>query len=404
MEMLFISGFLSQRSVGGPALRAKNSLEILNRLSTVSIFDLDSISEFSWTGGAEKLVEGSSDDQPTLSRQISVWLHRRISRALQVLEIVTQLVSLSAFFRIKHLIIKESPDVIWFSFASKFPKLFLALRRKFPTILFVADTDAVISTHLWRASQSLSGLRRLAYKYLSRQTRKFESKILLEASVTTAVSEFDLNEYRSRLPAAKLFVFPNVVSAHKLDGFDVMKAQTPKVLITGTFGGPESAMTHGTLWFLNEVLPAVQSRIPRLTVDIVGRSASQIQAYVELPPSVRVISDVPSMAPYLSEAWCSVCPLFFESGTRFKILEASERALPTVSTTLGAEGLDFKNGKDILIADNSVDFALSVIRILESQNLRLSIGKNSRDTLVRKYSMEAGYLAARLILDKLTTR
>jgi glycosyltransferase involved in cell wall biosynthesis len=92
--------------------------------------------------------------------------------------------------------------------------------------------------------------------------------------------------------------------------------------------------------------------------------------------------------------------LFFESGTRFKILEASERAVPTVSTAVGAEGLDFVNGHDILIADDPADFAQSILKLLENQDIRESMGKRSRETLVSRYSMEAGYSAARMILDQ----
>jgi glycosyltransferase involved in cell wall biosynthesis len=400
MNIVFISGFLAEQSMGGPALRAKNSLKILEKLGDVSAFDLDRISPFTWTGGAGNPGAGKSENQPKVPSAIDTALKRRISRALQVLEIFTQLVSLSAFFKIRRLIVKTSPDVVWFSFATKFPRLFLALRRTFPSVVFVADTDAVISTHLRRASESLSGFRRLAYRYLSVQTSRYESKILLEASVTTAVSEFDLQEYNSRSPSAKLFVFPNVVPTHELDVFNEKKSPTPRVLITGTYGGPESAMTHGTLWFLREVFPKVRKLVPDLSVDIVGRNASQILDYVNPPETVRVLSDVPSLTPYLSEAWCSACPLFFESGTRFKILEASERAVPTVSTAVGAEGLDFVNGQDILIADDPADFAQSILKLLENQDIRESMGKRSRETLVSRYSMEAGYSAARMILDQ----
>jgi len=40
------------------------------------------------------------------------------------------------------------------------------------------------------------------------------------------------------------------------------------------------------------------------------------------------------------------------SGTRLKILEAAATGKPVVSTHVGAEGLDFISGEDIIIADN----------------------------------------------------
>lgn len=394
VNIVFISGFLSPDSKGGPALRAQNSLVIMKKLGHVQAFDLDSIAPFAWSGGATKQLASEA------KKSFLVACHKTLSRALQLIEISTQLVSLSAYFRLQELIRSSSPDVVWFSFASQYPLLFLSLRRRFTSIPFVADTDAVISTHLARAAYELSGPRRVVYEFLAHRTKVFENKILREASVSTAVSKFDLDEYRKRSTSYELALFPNVISTDTREQVDAPKHAIPTVLITGTFGGKESAMTHGVLWFLREVLPEVLVSIPEIAVNIVGRNASRLREFVDIPPQVNIFSDVQSLSPFFTEAWCSVCPLFFESGTRFKILEAAARAVPTISTSLGCEGLEFEHARDILVANTREEFAGMLVRLIRDSSLRSSIGASSLETLMEKYSIDSGELAARSILER----
>jgi glycosyltransferase involved in cell wall biosynthesis len=399
MNILFISAFLSPNSKGGPALRAKNSLAILQQLGNVKPFDLETISRFRWTGSEKRQASEITHGRWAFINSSYEALYKLASRSLQIVEILTQIVSASAYFRLRKFIKETSPDVVWFSYASDYPRLFLLLRRSFPSISFVADTQAVVSTHLKRAGEKMSGMRGMVYRHIAREKLRHENMMMKEASVTTAVSQFDWEEYRSRSRSNNLALFPNVVSTSPLLKSDVQKSKVPTVLITGTFGGEEGAMTHGTLWFLSEVFPTLLTKFPNLKVKIVGRNAERIRELSVIPSEVRIEADVPSLDPYFSEAWCSACPLFFESGTRFKILEASERAIPTVSTTLGAEGLDFEHERDILIADEADKFAALLVRLLEDEGLRSSLGKRSRATVISKYSLSVGAVAAKRILE-----
>ena len=60
-----------------------------------------------------------------------------------------------------------------------------------------------------------------------------------------------------------------------------------------------------------------------------------------------------------------IVPLLFESGTRFKILEAGALGKPVVSTTLGAEGLPVHHEEHVFIADTKQSFADAVLRAFD---------------------------------------
>ncbi len=73
--------------------------------------------------------------------------------------------------------------------------------------------------------------------------------------------------------------------------------------------------------------------------------------------SVYVTGRVEDVIPYYQKAHVCVVPLRAGGGTRLKILEAMALGRPVVSTTIGCEGLEVKDGVNILIANSPMQFA-----------------------------------------------
>jgi glycosyltransferase involved in cell wall biosynthesis len=400
LKILFISPFLSPDSIGGPALRAKNTQTILSQIASLIVFDLEGITKYSWSGGGKFDSASNLDGPNDLRQNMNQSIFKFVSRFLQLIEISTQLITLSSYFKLRNLIRESDVDIVWFSYSSDYPKLFISLRKCFPDLSFIADTQAVVSTHLSRAAIEIGGFRGFIYKLLAKKKWREENQLLKVASITTAVSKFDAEEYRARGTGSRIEMFPNVVTVRDISDIELNKSKHPSILITGTFGGIESAMTHGTKWFIEHVLPAIQAKVSDVEVTIVGRNSELVRKVMDLPSNVATYQNVESLDPFFKFAWLSVCPLFFESGTRFKILEASERALATVSTSLGAEGLEMKEPHGILIADSVEDFAESVIELLRDGHLAVNVGMQAREIVKSNYSIEAGIEVAQRIMNR----
>jgi len=65
---------------------------------------------------------------------------------------------------------------------------------------------------------------------------------------------------------------------------------------------------------------------------------------------------------------------------------AMEKAI--VSTTVGAEGIDARDGYEILIGDDPRTFAVQVGRLLEDEGLRRRIGQAARSLIERRYTWD----------------
>jgi len=64
-----------------------------------------------------------------------------------------------------------------------------------------------------------------------------------------------------------------------------------------------------------------------------------------------------------------IVPLWSGSGLRIKIIEGMSYGKAIVSTSIGAEGINYTHQKNILIADNPYDFIQSVIELLTKKDL-----------------------------------
>ena len=125
------------------------------------------------------------------------------------------------------------------------------------------------------------------------------------------------------------------------------------------------------------IAPKVLEEIKNAKFLVVGKVKKETRL-----PRLEFTGFVDDVADVLSVSEVAVAPLFHGSGTRLKILEYFSIGLPVVSTSVGAEGIDVKNGYNIFIADDLASFALRIIELLKNKNLSSSIGKAGREVAI----------------------
>jgi glycosyltransferase involved in cell wall biosynthesis len=110
-------------------------------------------------------------------------------------------------------------------------------------------------------------------------------------------------------------------------------------------------------YFVTHIWPLIRSEMPEARFRIVGRCPpAEVMALTE-KPGVELIPDVPEILPYFHDADALLVPLRAGSGTRLKIIEALASGCPVVTTSLGCEGLEVRDGDHLFIADNPAEFA-----------------------------------------------
>ena len=198
----------------------------------------------------------------------------------------------------------------------------------------------------------------------------------------TCTSDIDAAVFQRHCAEDTIEIIPNGVDvAHYQPDFS---AEAPAHLIyigSMDWYPNEDAVS----FFADEVLPQIHAEVPDVKFSIVGGNPSaRVQKLAE-KDGIVVTGRVPEIKPYFAEATVFVVPLRIGSGTRLKILEALAMGKAIVSTSVGAEGLDLKDGAEIFIADEPTVFAEAVTRLLKDPSLRRRIGESGRARVEQDY-------------------
>ena len=119
-------------------------------------------------------------------------------------------------------------------------------------------------------------------------------------------------------------------------------------------------------YLCQEILPRVdESLLSEHPVSVVGTGAEEhMRELAGGLAHVTTVGWVPSVVPYLAAARMSVVPLRYGAGTKRKIIQSLMVGTPTVTTSVGAEGLGLRDRREALIADDPGAFAQAIETLL----------------------------------------
>jgi glycosyltransferase involved in cell wall biosynthesis len=163
-------------------------------------------------------------------------------------------------------------------------------------------------------------------------------------------------------------------------------SEAPTILFCGALD--YSPNVNAIDWFADAIWPLVHRALPEATWRIIGKSPdARAQRWASMD-GVELVGEVPDVRPYYQSCWLQVVPLRIGGGTRLKIVESLGMRCPVVSTTLGAQGLDLVDEKDILLADDEASFSESVVRLLKDEAARKSMEASGLKTVRENYRWE----------------
>ncbi len=150
-------------------------------------------------------------------------------------------------------------------------------------------------------------------------------------------------------------------------------------------------------WFAHVVFPVLRAANPNLYFYIVGSSPSAVVKDLSSLQGVEVTGRVEDVRPYLQHSLAAVAPLRIARGVQNKVLEAMAMAKPVVVSTLGLEGITATNGKHVMLADSTVEYAHAVEQIVRRE--RDNLGAVAREFVTSNFSWESTLPEVVLLLN-----
>jgi polysaccharide biosynthesis protein PslH len=279
----------------------------------------------------------------------------------------------------------ERPDVV----VADFPHadvLMPAERIGAASVMFTHNVEAEIFE---RHARRERGLWRLVWADQSRKMARLEGASLGRYDSVVAVSERDRDVLAARYG---LQVVEAIDTGVDLDFFTAAAGEPDPGSDGGTlvFVATMSwaANVEGIHFLLDEVWPLLVAARPKVRAVIIGRDppASLAEKVRARGLDVTLTGFVEDIRPYVAAANVYVIPLFVGSGTRIKAFEAMAMGRSVVSTGLGVEGLDVRDGAEFLRADDAAAFAGAVLRLLGDPGLRARLAGAARRLMEERFS------------------
>jgi glycosyltransferase involved in cell wall biosynthesis len=147
------------------------------------------------------------------------------------------------------------------------------------------------------------------------------------------------------------------------------------------------ANVDGLLWFFESIWPKVKQQHPDLHFYVVGGNADPrlLEAAKNLD-DVEFTGFVDELEPYFQKARLFMAPLRFGSGIKVKVLNAMSRGMPTITTSVGSEGLIAEHMKHLSITDDADDMVSAIDRLLTDKEKWQELERESRKLVAENYT------------------
>ncbi len=198
--------------------------------------------------------------------------------------------------------------------------------------------------------------------------------------LTFVASEIDRRKLRALGFGAGVTVVPNAVPFPRESP---RLPQEPTLLFIGDFGYDPNREAGERL--ARAILPRIRQQVPAARLLLAGKRAERLSRFAVLQPGVECLGFVEDLDQLYAQVRVVCCPLRNGGGTRVKLIEAATYGRPMVATRVGAEGLDFIDGAEILVRNDDAGFADACVHLLRNDATSQQLGEAARERAGRTY-------------------
>jgi len=246
-----------------------------------------------------------------------------------------------------------------------------------------------------------SPLWRLLYRLEAARARRYEPRITAEFDRCLLISEADAGALGPQRPV-NVVINPHGVDFDHFTSDGSVAEEPGRIVFTGNMAYPPNV--DAVEWFVEEMLPRVQKRVPGASLWVAGADPSRRVRALGRHPGVEVTGRVPDLRPHMDRAQVGIDPLRVGAGLQNKVLEGMSMALPMVITSVANEGIGAVPGQHVVMADDAGTFAEEVACLLEDPARGSRIGAEARRFIVDGWSWEKHFADLERQLELLVKR
>jgi glycosyltransferase involved in cell wall biosynthesis len=209
-----------------------------------------------------------------------------------------------------------------------------------------------------------------------------------------AVTEADRKRLLGECPDLDITVIPTGQDVSWLNDvlIEKMEPRAAGVVFCGDYR--HNPNVDAALFLVHDIWPRVLEGCPKAQLTLLGANPpDEVQALAAFE-SVEVPGWIDDLRPYYRREKIMLAPIRFGSGIKAKVIEAGAFALPIVTTSIGAEGLNLEPGRDYFVEDDADGLAARTLQLLLDDALCRAMGVRAREKAA-EYDWETLYPAYR---------
>lgn len=277
---------------------------------------------------------------------------------------------------IKRILKEEEFDVI--QLESLFITPYVKLIREYSKAVITLRAHN-IEHKIWeRLSIGEKSLVKRAYlKHLARTLRLYELEAIQLVDGIVAITQSDADYFSNYVDTGRIISIPfgiDTATSFEIKGEHPEQSFNNTIFHLGSMNWKPNV--EGIIWFLKEVWPELSKSDSSVRFHLAGREMPH-EIFSFKSDKVIIDGEVPDALEYMKKFKVMVVPLFSGSGIRIKIIEGMLAGCAVITTSVGAEGINYSNGKNILIADTKEAFIDNVNFLFNHPEKIFELGKNA---------------------------
>ena len=235
-----------------------------------------------------------------------------------------------------------------------------------------------VESHLWkrRTTQEKSSLKKKWFAHLTKNLFSYEKSAFEKVDGILPITPEDERTISEMTNGANKSIR---VLPFAMDLPEKAADVKPKPLTVFHIGAMDwEPNIEGVNWLVKEVWPKILASIPHAELHLAGRSL-EVNDERFTGKNITVHGEIENAFDFMNEYFIMTVPLLTGGGMRVKLVEGMALGKAIVTTSIGAEGTNAEDEKQLMIRNSPEDFAIAVCQLLNNEIYAGGMGLRAKD-------------------------
>ena len=259
------------------------------------------------------------------------------------------------------------------------------------TIKRLSKAKVILRSHnleymIWErlADSTTNKAKKIYLKILAKQLKRYELNIINQVDGIASITNEDGKKYKKMGCTRPIVTIPFGIDLVDYNHYTLPTDTSINLFHIGSMDWKPNL--EGVAWFLEKVFPKLHHEFPNLKFHLAGRNMPHWLLENNNPSNIINHGEVDSAQQFIQQHQIMIVPLLSAGGMRIKIIEGMALGRVVLSTSIGAEGIDYTDRKNILIANKKNDFVKQLRWLMEQPERVTLIGQEARNLVESKYN------------------